>query len=293
MKRSIVLLIALAMVCCVVLTGCQCKHEWADATCTAPKTCSKCSETEGEPLGHTWTEASCAAPKTCTTCAAVEGETLPHTWVDANYQAPKTCSECSATEGAPLLAAFEEHGLKINLEADVETDYVASCQYTWNKGTHPFTTGQLTIKNYRTFESDEDHPYQEGYEWKAFDIEMHFLDQNTIDLAASPIFTFENYYDVINFDANYQFEQFDQESTYHANSVVNYLGENYPVNLYYTYKLVEDKTYQMHFYFTIYIHQPVGYDGITLVFYDLSTSWEEGMYIYDLVNERSLFFRVD
>ena len=35
------------------MTGCGCKHEWVDATCTAPKTCSKCQETEGEALGHT------------------------------------------------------------------------------------------------------------------------------------------------------------------------------------------------------------------------------------------------
>lgn len=35
------------------LYGCGCKHEWQDATCTEPKTCSKCGETEGEALGHT------------------------------------------------------------------------------------------------------------------------------------------------------------------------------------------------------------------------------------------------
>ena len=29
-----------------------CSHEWIDATCSEPKTCSICLETEGEPLGH-------------------------------------------------------------------------------------------------------------------------------------------------------------------------------------------------------------------------------------------------
>lgn len=29
-----------------------CSHEWDDATCTAPKTCSVCGETEGDALGH-------------------------------------------------------------------------------------------------------------------------------------------------------------------------------------------------------------------------------------------------
>ena len=30
----------------------ECNHDWKDATCTIPKTCSKCSVTEGNPLGH-------------------------------------------------------------------------------------------------------------------------------------------------------------------------------------------------------------------------------------------------
>lgn len=29
-------------------------HAWVDATCTAPKTCELCGDTEGEALGHDW-----------------------------------------------------------------------------------------------------------------------------------------------------------------------------------------------------------------------------------------------
>lgn len=39
-------------------------HSWGDATCTAPKTCSVCFETEGEALGHTMTHQT-AAEATC------------------------------------------------------------------------------------------------------------------------------------------------------------------------------------------------------------------------------------
>lgn len=56
------------------------EHVWADATCTAPKTCS-CGETKGEPNGHSW--------------------------VDATFEAPKTCSVCGATEGYPLVAVAQ------------------------------------------------------------------------------------------------------------------------------------------------------------------------------------------
>ena len=43
----------------VSLTGCFHKHTFADATCTAPKICTVCGETEGEPLGHTCEIGTC------------------------------------------------------------------------------------------------------------------------------------------------------------------------------------------------------------------------------------------
>ena len=42
-----------------------CDHEWTEATCTTPKTCSICGVTEGEALGHDWKDATCTEPKTC------------------------------------------------------------------------------------------------------------------------------------------------------------------------------------------------------------------------------------
>lgn len=53
MKKKLITAFFAIILPLLVLTGCGCKHEWVDATCTAPKTCSKCQETEGEALGHT------------------------------------------------------------------------------------------------------------------------------------------------------------------------------------------------------------------------------------------------
>ena len=50
----------------------ECAHEWVDATCTAPKTCSKCGETEGEALGHTEVNTPSVNP-TCTTPGSSKG----------------------------------------------------------------------------------------------------------------------------------------------------------------------------------------------------------------------------
>ena len=55
MKRIISALLLVIML--LSLSACGCEHEWASATCTSPKTCTKCGETEGEALGHTWAEA--------------------------------------------------------------------------------------------------------------------------------------------------------------------------------------------------------------------------------------------
>ena len=46
-----------------------CSHNWKSATCTAPKTCSKCNETEGDVLGHT------TSTGICTRCNVRQGWT--------------------------------------------------------------------------------------------------------------------------------------------------------------------------------------------------------------------------
>ena len=76
MKKIVLLLVCAALA--LSLTGCGCDHQWTEAGCTSPRTCTLCGKTEGEPLGHSWTEATCAAPKTCAVCGETEGEALPH-----------------------------------------------------------------------------------------------------------------------------------------------------------------------------------------------------------------------
>lgn len=107
MKKNITVML-IAVLCMALLAGCGCEHDWKEATCTEPKTCSLCSEIEGEPTGHTWTEASCSAPKTCENCGLTEGSALEHSWVEATEEAPKTCTLCGLTEGEPLPAVDME-----------------------------------------------------------------------------------------------------------------------------------------------------------------------------------------
>ena len=101
MKKRCLLFLGAMLVLCM-LAGCECKHEWAEATCTEPKTCSKCGETEGEALGHAWIDATCTEPMTCSVCGATEGDPAGHDWADATCTEPKTCTVCGETDGKAL-----------------------------------------------------------------------------------------------------------------------------------------------------------------------------------------------
>lgn len=124
MKKIALVLLLLCLVC--ALTACSCDHEWQEASCEAPKTCTLCGETEGEVLPHVWNEATCVNPKFCRNCSIIEGEvptghqwqdlenncfqicsvcgTLggeakDHHWKEATCTQPKTCTICGTTEG--------------------------------------------------------------------------------------------------------------------------------------------------------------------------------------------------
>lgn len=157
MKNRILPLL-LAVLCMLLLCGCQCDHDWekatceeprtcsecgetrgdpkghdwVDATCEEPKTCSECGETEGEPLGHDWQDATCEEPRTCTECGETEGEPLGHDWQEATYDAPKTCAACGETEGEPLEKPTSAVGTGMSYEefADVMNNAISSHGYT-------------------------------------------------------------------------------------------------------------------------------------------------------------------
>lgn len=243
MKKKILYGIS-TLVVCIMLTGCCVSHEWKEATCTEPKTCSKCGKTEGEPLGHTWVDATCAAPKTCSVCGETEGNALEHTWIDATCAEAKHCSVCGETEGAPLehtlteanyqqAATCEVCGETVGepLQADFEkyklTDYIVQSDQeydykTWCSRNSPNTTiGKVKFSNYHTFDSDETHPAQEGYNWKSVDVILSFGDKNAWDYGIGFSTCNEDYYDIVKHDDTIQ--DTDDKSTF----TVNWNGIDY------------------------------------------------------------------
>lgn len=101
---SIIGSIALGIIAIIVIaTTLICDHEWVEATCTKPATCSLCEKTKGEPLGHSWKEATCTTKKTCESCGETEGELLDHTpgewssytdYVEAENISEQRCTIC-------------------------------------------------------------------------------------------------------------------------------------------------------------------------------------------------------
>lgn len=78
-----------------------CEHVWNDATCTAPKTCTLCGETEGHALEHDYQGSSCTEEAACALCGKTQAPT-GHQWQEATCTSPKTCALCGETEGGPL-----------------------------------------------------------------------------------------------------------------------------------------------------------------------------------------------
>lgn len=102
-------------------------HTWTAESCTDPRVCSVCNESDGEimghtyeveiveptcvdegykyyfcgcgaddfeildALGHTWTGGSCTEPQTCSTCSEVNGEASGHDYKEESV--PPTCTE--------------------------------------------------------------------------------------------------------------------------------------------------------------------------------------------------------
>lgn len=100
-------LIAAVLLSASLLTGC-CMHDWQDATCTEPKTCVKCGETEGEKLGHDYSELTCTEDSVCANCGDTK-KALGHTFVGC------VCKVCGETQNPNFRRASFEASSEIEV----------------------------------------------------------------------------------------------------------------------------------------------------------------------------------
>lgn len=279
MKKAFALLLVLSL---VFLSGCGHEHSWQEATCTQPKTCSECGETEGEPLGHSPTEATVWEPSVCSVCGEVLGEKL-----------------------AP---AFERHNIEVMDIADVPTEFFDGAPsqnpetgylylepllmfYTGNNSRNAVVPGYLCLIDYSIIESDENHEALEGYEWRIANFEVIFPDMYSgYQLAISD----EDYYDIEGHD----------DSAQGSHYIVTWQGENYDGCIRII-KFTNEPDYTMpvtggfasNLIFlskgvTVAFRVPVGYDGSVVCFRNSMYSFEPGQYIYDVMTPDDIFIRL-
>ena len=244
-----------ALAVCVMLVGCSHEHTWADATCTAPKTCTECGE--------------------------AEGETLEHTWKEATYWEAKTCSECGATEGDPEIPSFVEHGVSVmDVTVGAEYDYVATCSKDESKE----TLCKLTITDYQIADTYEGYETPEGYEWRIVKVSLWAGDDNARNYSIIYRVAWNEYYDS---DFEEDFEEMLErlENVY----TINYLGEEYTecldaVGLNWNPVVGNEYTAEGFVAFRV----PKGYDGKVISFGKAngSKNWNE------FLDEDSLVFRL-
>ncbi len=279
MKKALLI----PLLCCLLLSGCSHRHEWQEATCTAPRTCATCQETEGDPLDHDWQEADCTTPRSCKRCGITEGEAPGHEFSAPNYQDAPVCARCGLEQGEALTADFVTHGILCTAESGVSYDY-----YTCAREDTTPVKGQVTF----TENKDEPLPVNlenlEGYEWRYIHISLVFDDPVAVKKNVRWSVTGEDYYTI----------ELHDESLHMVDGgsngfTVNYHGRDYTECLqYYEYDNGHWDTNVYYVDYDEWFRIPVGYDGVVVGVRDCSVDWVDGAYIYDGINENAVFYRL-
>ena len=157
MKRITAVFILLFIMC--LLVGCSCRHEWEDATCTKPQTCSVCGATEGTANGHSY-----GSDGECWDC----GE------VDPKYT--EMLAKCSlSVPTLPQTFSYKDYnGVRSSVEI-TGISYEFNCDY-------PDGTIGLTVK----FSGKKTYDYKGNYHsdscyigWKLYDPSGNVVDDGT------------------------------------------------------------------------------------------------------------------
>lgn len=128
-KNLVSRVLPLVLLLGILLTGCNCKHEWKDATTEAPKTCSICQKTEGERI---------VTDARFTTAANKE---LFGTWKGI-YKMPSTFIDAELTQTIDLEVSFifnNDGSFQNIVKITNKDDFVQSTDYDLNGFEHKDT----------------------------------------------------------------------------------------------------------------------------------------------------------
>ena len=141
-------------------------HDWADATCTAPKTCSRCDATEGNALGHNfatvWSSNATKHWHACSRCDVKDGEAAHTPDREAATETdPIKCTECDYIITAAL---GHTHSLtKVDAKAPTCTEDGNKAYYVCSGCSKLFADANGTVEI--TADETVDKATGHTYEW--------------------------------------------------------------------------------------------------------------------------------
>lgn len=141
-------------------------NEWSGNDTSHWHQCINCSAKKDE-VAHEWVEATCTTPKTCSVCSKTEGNVLEHNFVHHNakaatcteigWDAYDTCLRCDYTTynevpatGHMYKSEWDSNSEKHWHECDACKDKKDEADHTWDKGviTTPATTTSEGVKTF-------------------------------------------------------------------------------------------------------------------------------------------------
>ena len=190
----------------------------------------------------------------------------------------------------PAVPDFETHNVNVNLKTGTAADYKTVCKIDPEQT----TVGTVTITEVKHYKNGEALPSEsleslEGYEWVEVKATSVFGDDNAREFGIDRASCVSNYYDLQYFGSHLE----EQESGFTKFAVKSGKTE-YDQCLYI--KLVDNLSWnddrQSVCNYTWYFRVPEAYDGMVIAFYNAGIEWEDGKYIYEILDADSLVYRV-
>ena len=191
----------------------------------------------------------------------------------------------------PVAADFEKYNIAVNLTLGQEAEYRTACKADKTQT----TVGRLKITEQNIYRfgdalPDDNLESLEEYEWIEVKAETVFDDQNALDFGVDRASCVSNYYDLEYYELRVQ----SLEGGFTGFSV-RMDDKAFNDGLYI--KLIDNQGWNSDLQsicnYTWYLRVPEGYDGMVIVFFNGGTDWQDGQYIYEVLDQDALVYRVE
>ena len=269
MKRIVTCILTLAM-SVLLLVGCGSAAGTAEPEHTkAPKqTAEPTPEPTPEPCAHDWVDATCAAPKTCSKCGETEGDVSEeHTMSAATHQSPAVCTVCGLV-GETLVPDLTAAGIEPNMVLNEPCAYTTIDYFS-----NPHTVNCTIVEDVPLTDAEADAECgmapAEGYSFRRIVISTSRED-----------FSYNYYTYTTDFYNNALFESSVRMAPSEPNSLdimVERFNVIYDGTEYAGCALLRVPGMPNNYSYTYYVRLPIGYDGFCCGAMSFTVDWPDGV----------------